>query len=119
MEDKAIFKSGAMRSSRVPRFDLIPREGLRRLAERYTVGAVRYGDNNWKNGANDAEYIAQAKAHLIQHVWDYLETGNATDDNLAAIAWGAFALMEFEYRNNLQDDDREEAGLSRMAGCAQ
>lgn len=90
------FKSGAKRSSKALRFDLIPTEPLRRLAERYTMGAEKYGEWNWQKGLKDPEYIAQFKAHLFAHLVDYLENGCEVDDNLAGIAWGAFALMECE-----------------------
>lgn len=96
MEPMVEFKSGAKRSSKALRFDLIPAEGLRRLAQRYTMGAEKYGEWNWQKGLQDPEYIAQFKAHLFAHVVDYLEHACAEDDNLAAIAWGAFALMECE-----------------------
>ena len=33
---------------------------------------------------------------MIKHVVRYLQEGNEKDDNLAAIAWGAFALMHYE-----------------------
>lgn len=97
MSEKMVeFKSGAKRGANALRFDLLPVEGLRRLAKRYTGGAERYGEGNWKKGLKDPEYIAQFKAHMLAHIVDYLENGCKDDDNLAAVAWGAFALMEVE-----------------------
>jgi hypothetical protein len=90
------FKSGAKRSGDKPRYDLIPHEGLRRLAERYTLGASKYGEYNWQKGLKDPEYIKQFKCHLAAHLFDYFENGCSKDDNLAAIVWGCFALMEVE-----------------------
>jgi len=90
------FKSGARRSSKALRYDLIPAAGLERLAQRYTLGAERYGDWNWQKGLQDTEYVNQFKAHLLAHWVAYLRDGCTKDDNLAAIAWGAFALMEAE-----------------------
>lgn len=100
MSDKeATFKSGAKRSEVAPRYDLIPRAGLRRLAARYTMGAAKYGEYNWQKGLADREYVAQFKAHLFAHMLDFMEDGCEKDDNLAAIAWGAMALMEVEERH--------------------
>lgn len=90
------FKSGAKRGANALRFDLIPTGPLRRLAERYTMGAEKYGEWNWQKGLRDPQYIAQFKAHMFAHLVNYLERGCSDDDNLAAIAWGAFALMECE-----------------------
>lgn len=92
------FKSGAIRSGEAPRYDLIPWAGLRRLAKRYAMGAAKYGEFNWIKGLQDREFVNQFKAHLIEHVWAFLKDGCVLDDNLAAIAWGAFALMEVEER---------------------
>lgn len=93
------FKSGAKRSAEAPRYDLIPWAGLRRLALRYGMGAKKYGEFNWQKGLEDKEFVNQFKAHLIEHVWAFLRDGCTLDDNLAAIAWGAFALMEVEERH--------------------
>ena len=43
------FKSGMRRDSTEgkPRYDLIPLEPLKRLAELYARGAEKYGDRNW------------------------------------------------------------------------
>lgn len=60
------------------------------------MGAEKYGEWNWQKGLKDPEYVAQFKAHLMAHMVDYLEKGCVEDDNLAAIAWGSFALMECE-----------------------
>lgn len=90
------FKSGAKRSEKALRYDLIPPRALRRLAERYTMGAEKYGDENWKKGLLDPEYVKQFEAHLIEHWVRWKLDGCKKDDNLAAMAWGCFALMEAE-----------------------
>ena len=87
-----------MRSAKSPRYDLIPKEGLRRLALRYQLGLQKYTRDNWRKGLNDAEFIDQAKCHVMEHLLDYMEEGNTKDDNLAAIVWGCFTLMEAEKR---------------------
>lgn len=96
-EDAPIkFKSGAVRSSKVPRYDLIPKEGVRRLALRYQMGLEKYTRDNWRKGLHDAEYIDQVKCHIVDHLFNYLEVGCICDDELAAVVWGCFFLMEAE-----------------------
>jgi hypothetical protein len=86
-------------------YRLVPREGLRRLALRYTLG-LHYGENNWKKGLLDKEFLDERKNHMIEHLFLYLEEGNGKDDNLAAVVWGCFALMEAE---KVQADANREA----------
>jgi hypothetical protein len=90
------YTSGARRSAHMPDYALIPHSGMRRLAERYSLGLKKYGANNWKLGLRDPEYVEQFKDHIVEHLWNYFEKGCSEDDNLAAIAWGVFALMEAE-----------------------
>lgn len=95
-EEMVEYSSGAKRSAHMPDYALIPKAGLRRLAERYSLGLKKYTRNNWKLGLRDPVYIEQFVNHMIEHIFDYVENGCEKDDNLAAIAWGAFALMEAE-----------------------
>lgn len=91
-----VAESGAKRSKACLRYDLIPVEFVRRIAKRYTDGAVKYGEWNWQKGLRDKPYIAQFKAHIIEHWLEFMEHGNEKDDNLAGMAWGIAALMEVE-----------------------
>jgi hypothetical protein len=97
-ESRVQFASGATMSELKPRYDLICPTGLRRLAERYALGAKKHGDTNWclAGDKDDKAFMRARLNHLIRHVADYLEYGNEGDDNLAAIAWAAFALMHYE-----------------------
>ena len=97
-ESRVQFASGATMSELKPRYDLICPTGLRRLAERYALGAKKHGDLNWclAGDKDDKAFMRARLNHLIRHVADYLLEGNSHDDNLAAIAWAAFALMHYE-----------------------
>jgi hypothetical protein len=96
-EESVSFPSGATMSAMSARYDLICPTGLRRLAERYALGAEKHGDLNWCKAGDDPEFQRARLNHLIKHVVAYLLEGDsAGDDNLAAIAWGAFALMHYE-----------------------
>jgi hypothetical protein len=86
------FGTGAKCSKIDERFDLICPTGLRRLALRYGLGSLKYSDYNWCKGVPMRERLN----HLIKHLNAYMDHGNEGDDNLAAIAWNAFALMHYE-----------------------
>jgi hypothetical protein len=88
-----VFETGAQRDSQAgkPRYDLIPPEALRRLAELFARGAEKYDDHNWAKGMPSTRVLASLYRHLEQY-----RTGDKTEDHLAAVAWNAFVLMHFE-----------------------
>ncbi len=87
------FKSGAVRSADAisTRYDLISPIGLRRLAETYAEGALKYSDNNWLKGFPASDILN----HLMKHI-DQFRLGDKSEDHLAHAAWGLFALMHFQ-----------------------
>ncbi len=87
------FSTGMVRDIQTgkPRFDLIPPEGLRRLADLYARGAEKYGDDNWKKGQPFSRTYASLFRHMIQ--W---REGDRSEDHLAAVAWNAMTLMFYE-----------------------
>lgn len=46
------------------RFDLIPPEAEKGLAEILTFGAGKYGDRNWEEGLNHERVIGALRRHL-------------------------------------------------------
>lgn len=95
------FPTGMVRDTQTgkPRFDLIPTESLRRLADLYARGAEKYDDDNWKKGQPYSRTYASLFRHLIQ--W---REGDRSEDHMAAVAWNAFALMYYEVRKPELDD---------------
>jgi hypothetical protein len=83
--------TGSTRSVMTERYDLISPVGLRRLARRYAVGAEKHGERNWERGQKAGVVIN----HMLKHLNDF-SAGDRSDDHLAAVAWGAFALMHFQ-----------------------
>lgn len=77
-------------------FNLISPYVIRRLAQRFTVGGRKYGLVQWRQGINDAAYVADRFNHLIEHLTAFQAEGNSKDDNLAAAMWNLAALMEVE-----------------------
>jgi hypothetical protein len=84
------FSTGSRRDTREGkgRFDLIPTLPLRRLADLYERGAVKYGDRNWQKG----QPLMRAVDSLLRHA-NKLVAGEPTEDHAAAIAWNAFTFM--------------------------
>lgn len=107
-EEKSSFEGGATRSAKTARYDLVPAEGTRAIAERYGIGAVKHGDNNWKQGGK--EFIKATLSHMLGHVDNLKMTaGRAEDDDIGAIGWAATALAWFrvhtpeDYYSALED----------------
>ena len=89
------FDTGYRRDSQAgkPRYDLISQIGLLRLAQLYQRGAEKYGDDNWQKGSPFRRTFAAMFRHMLQ--W---AAGDRSEDHLAAVAWNAFTLMDYEYR---------------------
>lgn len=90
------FKSGMRRDTTEgkPRYDLIPLEPLRRLAELYARGAEKYGDRNWQL-ANSKEEMNRFRASAWRHFVQYMN-GETDEDHAIAACWNLFALIHFE-----------------------
>lgn len=82
------FDTGSVRDTQdgKGRFDLVPEYPLRRLAQHYENGAVKYGDNNWQKGQPLSRYTSSMRRHAFRSDW-------TDEDHLAAVAWNAFAIM--------------------------
>lgn len=99
--DRLQLATGAVRGSEVAgqrgqfpaRYDLISPVGLRRLAETYGEGALKYDDNNWLKGIPATNAICHAMAHIVEWL-----SGDTSEDHLAHAAWNLFTTMHFEER---------------------
>lgn len=96
------FASGMKRDTQEgkPRFDLIPRLMLRRVAELATRGAIKYGEHNWGLASSRDELI-RFRAAAIRHMFQWAD-GDRTEDHAAAAIWNIMAYEEI---------------LSRIAGA--
>jgi hypothetical protein len=47
-----------------PRFDLIPPDAMLLIADVFTYGAKKYGENNWQGVEPSTRYLAAAYRHL-------------------------------------------------------
>lgn len=92
------FEGNSKRSEKRLRYDLIPREVIDALADRFTIGAEKFGDDNWKSGGY--KFFTETKNHLQHHYLAYL-AGDKEDeatyvDHLKAVLWNAGALLWWE-----------------------
>ncbi|HRF70620.1 MAG TPA: DUF5664 domain-containing protein [Candidatus Pelethenecus sp.] len=92
------FKSGFNRDVQEgkPRYDLIPPELLKRLADLYARGAVKYGDDNWKK-ATTPEEINRFKASAFRHFMDWISDSNKEEDHAVATIWN---IISYEWHTN-------------------
>ena len=96
--------SGEKRDEGKLRYDLIPAHHLQELAYVYTIGAKKYGDNNWRSGIAYSRIVAALMRHL--EAW---RAGRLVDPDdgqhpLASVAWCALTLMEYENTHPEFDD---------------
>lgn len=102
------------------RWDLIPWDAMEQLANLYSIGAVKYADNNWLKGFRYGRTVAAMLRHLmawwlaklkgedgLDHDNDEIckQLGINTPSHLVAVIWNAVALLTFELRG-LGEDDR-------------
>lgn len=99
-------KTGGQKGVKLARFDLIPAFPLIALAEHYGKGSRKYADRNWEKGYEWGKSFAALQRHawLFWQGEDYdlhkpdcpkdcsEHTGSA---HLTAVAWHAFALLEW------------------------
>lgn len=102
--------TGGEKGSKLERFDLIPTGPLTALARHYGLGSRKYEDRNWERGYD----WSLSFAAMQRHAWAFWggedldpETG---DSHLAAVAWHAFALMEWA-TTHPELDDRPNSGV--------
>ena len=110
--------SGASKGSKLARYDMIPADSLRILAEHYGKGAEKYppfdnGDglgvlDNYRRGY----HWSLSFAAMMRHAWAFWggedtdkETGSP---HLAAVAWHALTLLHWSLNEDLKKkyDDR-------------
>jgi hypothetical protein len=91
---KARYEHGATRSAMTGRYDLIPKAAMDALARRLSMGALKHRENNWRGGGEN--FRKATLNHLMRHLLDYIESGNANDANSDAIICNAAFLCHFE-----------------------
>lgn len=90
---RELYPTGSQRDTQEgkPRYDLIGKHGLKRLAELMARGAKKYGEHNWKLGQPVSRSYASAFRHLMQ--W---AAGDRSEDHLAAVVFNIFSIIHVE-----------------------
>jgi len=98
MSDEVRIKNtatGGEKGSKLARFDLVPVGPLTKLAEHYGRGAEKYEDRNWERGIDWSLSYAALMRHVVAW-WGGEDCDEDTGStHMAAVAWHAFALMEY------------------------
>jgi hypothetical protein len=98
-------KTGGEKGVKLARYDLIPPHALEALAVHYGKGMEKYAERNWERGYK----WGYSFAAMMRHAWAFWRGESIDPDtgghHLTAVAWHAFALIEFE-RRKIGTDDR-------------
>jgi len=86
------------------RWDLMPDDALEKIVEIYTHGAIKYNDENWRDGFSWKRCIGSLKRHLKAFT-----TGEDIDEDsgalhLSQVAWNAITLLWFQLHGKGTDD---------------
>lgn len=131
-EVRTTSSTGGQKGTKLARFDLIPPGPLKQLAEHYGRGALKYDDHQWRRGYEWSKSYAALQRHAVAwhagesydlcpadadgcafvtadgEPFEPLEAGTCYNhtgsSHMAAVAWHAFCLMEFEARFPEHDD---------------
>lgn len=94
------FGTGSVRDvdTNKPRIDFLSPYALERFGHHMAKGAAKYGEFNWQLGQPVSQFIASLERHLNAY-----KRGLNDEDHLAAIVYGAQAIMHFEELAKLGD----------------
>lgn len=95
---KEQYEGDSTRSKVGCRMDLIPGEGLLDIGQRFYLGSLIHGEQNWKNGGK--EFIKSVINHMEIHIQNFKAGLETQDDHIGAIGWAATALSWFKIHKN-------------------
>ena len=95
------------------RFDLLPAEPLRQVAEHYGKGAEKYAARNWERGYEWSKSYGALQRHA-NAFWGGEDIDEETGSpHMAAVVFHALALLEFA-RTHEAFDDRPNSPSKRL-----
>ena len=104
VETRMTSATGGQKGAKLARYDLLPAEALREVAELYGIGAGKYEDRNWERGYD----WSLSFAALNRHLWQFwagedldAETGKA---HMASVVFHALALLQYMEQHRAYDD---------------
>ena len=87
-----------------PRMDLLPFESLEEVAKVYTMGAVKYGDHNWRKGMQWSRVFAAILRHLFAYWMGEDVDKESGLSHVAHACWGCLTLISYAKTNTGTDD---------------
>lgn len=105
--------TGGAKGQKLARFDLIPPDALKAIAEHFGRGARKYADRNWERGYDWSLTFGALNRHLwaFWHGEDMDPDSDEAQPHLAAVAWHAMVLLAF-YLRGAGNDDRPRVPTS-------
>lgn len=96
--------TGGQKGQKLARYDLIPAEPLRQVAEMYGRGAEKYAARNWERGYSWSLSFAALQRHAWQF-WNGEDLDSETGmPHMASVVFHAFALLYFMEKHREFDD---------------
>ena len=92
------------------RLDLIPPEFLIELARVYSMGAMKYDDDNWRKGMPWRKCVRPVWSHLIKWLSGQTIDSETGCHHLAMVAWNCATLFMYQL-HKLGTDDRYKFGI--------
>lgn len=103
-EVRTVSSTGGEKGQKLARFDLLPVDALRQVAEHYGKGASKYADHNWRRGYEWSKSYAALQRHATQF-WGGEDVDEETGSHhMAAVAFHALALLEYAVSHPDFDD---------------
>lgn len=128
-ETRSVSATGGEKGTKLARYDLIPTEPLRAVAEHFGFGARKYADRNWERGYEWSKSYAALQRHA-NAFWggqdlDECDLSCPADcvthtntPHLAAVIFHAMALLEWN-ATHPEFDDRPSTLAERTRERAQ
>ena len=99
-------EGGVKHDSGKTRWDLVPYDALKQVADVLTIGAAQYGDRNWEKGIRHSRLFAATQRHLIAW-WGGEDNDPQTGkSHLAHAVCDVIFLLAFVVRGRADLDDR-------------
>lgn len=96
--------TGGQKGTKLARFDLIPWDIIKYIAEHYGKGAAKYEERNWEKGYRWSLSFAATHRHL-QAWWNGEDIDEETGSNhLDAVLFHALAMRWFQEHGKGTDD---------------
>lgn len=101
-----VSKSGGRKQKKPDRWDLLPWDALRELAELYGKGVEKYEERNWENGL-DFNWSYRALINHAQQWWMGEDRDEEMDaHHLACVAFHALGMLALQERHGDEWDNR-------------